>query len=120
MVAHVLTDAQVRQQERRIRAFFKKWRDRLWLHEWHVDLLYFNGPISEEHFSACAVTDVRWEYRDATIKWNLEAVATLSDEKLEWVLVHEAMHILVNEMRESGIKHEERVCSSLATIILSA
>jgi len=115
----MLTDRQVRAQEVRLRALLKKWRNKLWLSEWEINMDYYNGPISEEHFKAAAVTTVSWPYRRAGIQWNLEEVSKLTDEKLEWVFIHEAMHVIVNEMRDDkdNINHEERVCTTLATII---
>jgi predicted SprT family Zn-dependent metalloprotease len=60
----------------------------------------------------------RWEYLEAYLEVNTPAIAELSDIELEVAIVHELCHILVNEMREGGIKHEERVCSRLSQAFL--
>jgi hypothetical protein len=61
---------------------------------------------------------VDWRYMEATIHCSMPALATLDDETLEEMFVHELMHIMVNEMRSdagtNSIDHEERVCQTLA------
>ena len=42
-----------------------------------------------------ATTEAHWEYRQATITWNLEQVMELSDTELELVVVHELVHVLL-------------------------
>ena len=115
----MLTDKEYRNQKKRVWALFNRLRLKLWLGEWEMTMEYCNGPISEEHYSACAVADAKWPYRRATISWNLNLVKDLTDEKLEWVFIHEAMHVIVNEMRDDkkNLDHEERVCSTLANLI---
>jgi hypothetical protein len=45
-------------------------------------------------------------------------VKRLDEYELEKAIVHEFMHILVNEMRAGGIDHEERVVTGLANAAL--
>jgi hypothetical protein len=61
---------------------------------------------------------VDWRYMTATIAVNVPAVARLSDDELERTVVHELCHALVNEMRETGIDHEERVVTMLTKAFL--
>jgi hypothetical protein len=42
--------------------------------------------------TACTMT--QWQYRTAEITWYLPSVAQISDKKLDWVTVHEFVHIL--------------------------
>lgn len=42
----------------------------------------------------------------------------MSDEEIEYVVVHELMHVFLNEMREQGQQHEERVATLLAKAFL--
>ena len=96
----------------------KKWSRHLWLQEWWVINEYVRGPFnSNGDYDALASTSVQWQYRKAVITWNLEEVARKSDYEMDWVFVHEAMHIHLNEMREEGLAHEERVASTLALLI---
>lgn len=55
-----------------------------------------------------------WPYRKATINFWFNATTDLDDEDLEEVVVHELCHILVNQMREKGIVHEEAVVTALS------
>jgi len=55
-----------------------------------------------------------WRYLSASIAVNVKAVARLDDDELERAVVHELIHVLVNEMREPGIDHEERVVTMLS------
>lgn len=108
-------------ERKRIRAIAKRWYRPLGLDEWRLTTKYTVGPLIVDgrvspEVVGCAT--VRWEYRDAVLEFNLEKTAGLSDEDLEEVYLHEAMHILVNELREEGIAHEERVCSGLAFVLM--
>ena len=44
--------------------------------------------------------------------------AGMSNEELERTVVHELVHALVNELREGGIDHEERVVTTLTKAVL--
>ena len=50
-----------------------------------------------------------WRYLSAAIKFNMPALAGQTDEEIEIKVVHELCHILICEMREDGVDHEERV-----------
>jgi len=41
-----------------------------------------------------AMTSTLWHYRQAEITWFLPSVAIIDDDYLEWVAVHEYVHIL--------------------------
>lgn len=60
-----------------------------------------------------------WEYREITITVYMEACVDLPDDRLETVVWHEFMHVMVQPMRaEEPSEHqrimEERVCTDLA------
>ena len=71
----------------------------------------------EGGMSADAICDSRWQYLESTLTFNLTNMQSQSDEQIEATVVHELMHIFLNEMRadeETGrIEHEERVASML-------
>jgi predicted SprT family Zn-dependent metalloprotease len=54
-----------------------------------------------------------WMYLTARIQVNLLALEYIDNDDLEDVAVHELCHILVNEMREGELHHEERVVTWL-------
>ena len=62
-----------------------------------------------------AMCDAKWQYLDHEITFNLTNMAKMTDEEIEITVVHELMHIFLNEMQSDSvdIDHEERVASSL-------
>ena len=110
-------------ERKRIRKIAKKWRHVLGLDEWDVTTLYadgtliVNGALNPE---ASASATVLWEYRRVTFEFNVQETAKMSDADLEECYVHEAMHALVNELRETEgyMKHEERVATTLAVAFI--
>ena len=102
----------------RIRLLAKKWYSPLRLFEWDITWKYMDGELISDGVLAelaVATTTADWRYRHCTIQWNLKLVAEQADAVLERILIHEVMHIHLNEMRESDdIGHEERVASTLA------
>lgn len=113
-----MTPEDAARQKSRIERFWIHWRPILGLDEWKTRLDYYEGEfidqVGEASGMALASTHVRWEYRDANIAWNLELVAKQSDESLEEAVIHEGAHILLNEMRERSVKHEEHAATSIA------
>lgn len=113
-----ITDAEFEAEQQRIRDMLEYWRSALYLDEWHVNLQFTRGPWqtdgAEQPIGECLA---QWEYRRATITWDTEETRKFDDEGLRHLVFHEAMHILLNEMREDGLKHEERVCETLARVL---
>lgn len=108
-----------------IRAAFEKWVNCLGLAWWEIQIAYYDDPgeIVRQFRQAdngdvvAAFVDANWMYAEATICINLPLFAEMTDEKIERIVVHELMHILVNEMREGEIHHEERVVTQLTKAI---
>lgn len=114
-------DAEVK----RIRRIFRQWRERLFLHDWEVRLDYVDGefvsPDGAASGEANATCAADWKYRHALITFNTRKTRDLSDETLTKTIIHEAMHVHLNEMRHfdtGGLPHEERVASTLAQAFL--
>lgn len=91
------------EQKARIRAMFTRWRDVLSLDEWEVTLNYHDGEFVKRDGSGSAnaigLTHVDWEYRRATIDFRCDMAVDEDDDEIEYVVVHEAMHVLLNGMR---------------------
>lgn len=121
-----MTDQDYAKQVARIRALSSKWLKPLGLLWWTVHLEYAReGFDTSEHPHGClAYTKVSWEYLEATITFNMPLVLNQTDDDLEYCFVHECCHILINEMRDAldgdnlFLKHEERVCTTLARAFL--
>lgn len=74
------------------------WQRRMGLDHWdieHVFLDSFYGDDGEEDFKVTAVTESRWQYMQARIKWYLPSAVRHGNEELEKVLVHELCHVLL-------------------------
>jgi len=105
------------EQKSRIRACFDQWRTPLSLDEWEITLEYTEGEFIKDDGkvsgAALAVTFVDWQYRRASIHWNTRLAPNESDDELEYAVVHEAMHVLLNgqrAMREAGEATDVYLC----------
>jgi hypothetical protein len=101
--------------------YFKKWTNLTGLLWWKITVIYYGDPAEiVEHFTSgndtivAARTTADWRYMTAKIIVNVNALTDMDEEEIESLAVHELCHILVNEMRENDLHHEERVVSCLA------
>jgi len=112
-------------EKERVESVYQKWRPILGLDSWDIARNFHDGEFVEDDGSpsqgAVASTAARWQYQHGSIDFNLRRTADLPENRLEGVVIHECMHILLNEMRslctkghKIAIKHEERVCTMLA------
>ena len=99
-----------------------EWAERLGLKWWSLNFLHHRKTPKKfkrtDGHQTGVSTIARWQYLEAYFEVNTPAIARMSDSELEELVVHEMMHVLVNEMREKGRKHEERVCSRLTQAFL--
>lgn len=119
-----MNDANFKKTQARLLKAAGKWHHILGLDWWHVDYEWAREGIARE--DQASVLDNRkvagtcqadWKYKDAVITFNVPMFADMSDDDLERVVVHEQVHILVNQMRESGIEHEERTVSDITSAL---
>lgn len=107
----------------RIEALFDYWQARMGLKWWRIYRHYVRDAsefrVDEERrpdTAACCHAD--WRYLDADVKFNMLRCRDLDDQELEYAVVHELSHILVNETRGPELKaylgHEERVATTVA------
>ena len=117
VVRHGVEDS-MDEEQARLEGFYSKWSESLGLDQWDVTRHYFDGEFVQgdgaPSVAAAASTHVQWEYRHASISFNMRLTTPLTDERAEALVLHEAMHVLLNEMREDGMKHEERVATTLS------
>ncbi len=103
-----------------VRSLFDKWVAPLGLRWWNIETVYYDDPgeiiqrfrVDGENIVA-ARTFADWRYGTAKIIINVPALDGLIPADLEALVVHELCHILVNEMRENELHHEERVVTGL-------
>ena len=121
-----LNDKDWDKQKKRVKKVVDKWLKPIGLGWWIVHLKYdTENKDCDEEVANCRVN---WPYKEATITFNLSVIENLDDERLNYTVLHEFMHIFVREMRDMGtheefsdaIKHEERVCTDLANAMMWA
>lgn len=98
---------------------FAAWIPALGLAWWDITIRYYDDPtevVNRFHnntgvLRATCTTD--WRYGEACIDVNLTGFQEMTPEQIERTALHELCHILVNEMREGELHHEERVVTAL-------
>ena len=106
-----------KRSRKRFQAVLDKWLKPLGLLWWHIDVFYHRETpksFKKKRGVTAAKVIARWKYMEAAIYVNTPAIPGMDDEELDRVVIHELCHILVNEMREAEMHHEERVCTRLA------
>ena len=114
-----MTDKEFNALKKRIWPLCKKWRAMLGLKWWRITYVWDRESTGRDtgttQYKECATNSVQWAYKDAKITFNMPCLMDEPDEELEKDVIHEHVHILVNEMRyfDEGVCHEERVVSDL-------
>lgn len=100
--------------------YMSKWVQRLGLNWWKIVVRTYDDPgeiIQRFRHSddgiVAAICTADWRYAEATIDINLPAWVDMTEDEVERAVVHELVHILVNEMREGELHHEERVVTGI-------
>lgn len=96
-----MNDEEFEKQKSRVQTYFDKWFKPLGMGWFEVDVDWLRSP-DEDLPNAAATTTFQWQYRQAGIKFFLPIIATLSDDKLEGVVVHEFAHILTSSMSQNA------------------
>lgn len=78
---------------------------------WHIGIV-FKEKCKENPYR-CGYCEVNWKYLVSTVTFYIKPLKSQSPATIERVVIHELMHILLNEMRAKGIDHEERVATQL-------
>jgi Fe-S cluster biosynthesis and repair protein YggX len=107
--------------KKKIQEIFEKWSYLLGLRWWDVSLTLSKEKtdfLKDNGETVLARTWADWRYMKATILINYREIKLLDPEEIEKIIVHELCHVLVNEMREGDITHEERVVTTLTNAFL--
>ena len=121
-----MNDAEHEATKARIEALAAYWLPALGLDRWDIQIVYLRDglPAAEDAcntgaWAQLATVHSKWEHEDARIEFNMPEVARLDDANLERTVVHECMHIMLNEVRSDEaakpdwLEHEERTCREL-------
>jgi len=97
--------------------YIRKWVNKTWLGWWKIDIIYlgfkkYSELDVKDAYHSVALCHTDWKYLTATIYVNSKVLKNCDD--IEYIAVHELMHIFLNETQEDGIEHEERVATILA------
>lgn len=116
-----MTDAEYEEQKTRFLEVAKKWRKIIGIDWWRINYLYDRNPpdTREHHPHTIMWVTPDWRYMEATINVYLQAIQEMDDETLEYALLHEYAHVMINELRgpnpsDEELDHEERVATTLA------
>jgi len=109
---------------KKIKKICDLWIYRLGLRWWEVTVNYIEDPqtiidifrVSDDSI-VIAKTFSDWRYMTANIYLNIPPMLTMSSNQIQRIIVHELLHVLVNEMRNDGIDHEERVVTMLTKAV---
>jgi len=97
-----------------------EWIGRTWLGWWKIDVVFYDKKEycklmkGLDPLHSAAICSTRWEYMQATLAVNSDVIKNCKKSEIEYIVVHELMHVFLNEAREKGIEHEERVATFLA------
>lgn len=116
-----MTDAEFDKAIAQIERILAKWRRRLGLYTWSFRYHYFRGPIERDgcgpNGEALAETVARYEYMKADIYLNVRTWTLETKRHQVEALVHELVHVVVNEMGPHG-PGQERVVTQLTGALL--
>jgi hypothetical protein len=123
-----MTDAEYQATKERVFALAQKWQQALGLVWWNIVYEWLREPLpasdddQADGVSIAARVVARWMYGTATITVSLPALLDKSDDEISKMLVHEFMHIFLDESREADdwLNHEERVATCLTKAIFWA
>ena len=100
-----------------------KWKDLLGLYNWVIDIMWDDDVDAGTHlhslgWQALFEMVASWPYMLASLHVNCKYLCELDDERLEELIIHELMHLILAELREAKSNdlhlHEERVVTMLS------
>ena len=73
--------------------------------DWIAVKQRFNMDPADEDATTCA-TDTIWKYRYAHMTWNLNSVASCTNQQLFEVAVHEYVHVMMGPLKDRILPDE--------------
>lgn len=122
-----MTDADFKRERLRVRAAVDRWFEPMGLALWqNVQVSYWREALRDVDDGSILNCDADcwadWRYLRAHVRFCLPRTVDHDDEQLDYIVRHELMHALVNEMRPEPFTvearaHEERVVTQLAMVL---
>jgi hypothetical protein len=103
-------DKKIKKHARKIFEWWSLW---LGLNYGSVDLKFVEFIKEASGPDVSGTCDTDWRYQETIVTLALHKLRELNKYQIERVIVHELMHVFLNEMREDDIDHEERVATNL-------
>jgi hypothetical protein len=120
-----MNDYQFHRVKNKLQKYLKTWKVLLGLQWYRLDVLFDRDSIRRPDpenpggtIVTYATTSCSYEYLQAAIQFSVPGLQDKDDADLERVVIHELLHVVVNEMRDASrsTKHEERVVSVLEEV----
>jgi enoyl reductase-like protein len=91
----------------------------------HLSILHKRLDSADvDDADAVAFTRTTWQYESASIHWHVPKVCCYTDDELDWVMVHELCHVLLDPMeqyvKDVHLKDREFAVTRVAKAVLSA
>lgn len=96
----------------------KKWKNILGLWAWEMQVEFDRVGESFDNIGITARCFADWKYQNLTIIWNIPAVANLDDAGLEYAMVHELTHALIDPLAPAD--EEDNIDEFVATTVAKA
>lgn len=106
-----------------IEALAPLWQERMGLSHWEIDHVFLDSYFGEDEagddFCVTAITECRWNYLEAKVKWFLPSAVRWDDARLESTLVHELCHVLLSAEQSCIVKTVDCEKQELTTEMVS-
>jgi predicted SprT family Zn-dependent metalloprotease len=103
-----------RRVKKLLHKYFTWWVHWTGLGYWNVRMV-MSGKVKKRpnNYLLCGYNETDWRYQTTSITFYPKAMRHLAPDEIEAAVIHELVHVFLNEMREPGIDHEERVATTL-------
>lgn len=115
-----MNDAEFEKQKARVQRYIDKWMP-AGFGWWRIDFMWERSSASG--FEGCtenANIIEHWQYRAATITFNLGATKDLTDERLEETVIHELSHLLLGSIRDYSTDAQRQMTEFAVTSVARA
>lgn len=116
-----MNDAEFNSLKSRIEALVKFWIYVLGLDSWRMVRRDYHRGRADGSRDCCADVDIDWKYRQGVVTFHMYKMwdHVEDDKEIEYVVVHELCHFLVNQMRpadadKGSTPNEEDVVTAMA------
>ena len=111
-------------KEKEVAELFSKWAFLVTDQGYSFEILYFDNFLESGRLLSSEGTTMQcwsdWEYKHTRIAVNIKVINEELGLRLEWIVVHELIHILQGDCDYETDKLYERACSEITSAILRA